>query len=795
MYYHLKIILRTMRRNITYSGINIAGLAIGITSSVLIFMWVYHELSFDRHYPGADRIYSISKVTEWKEWWGEKWKNENGDPILSHQLTMTISSNIPEVESIAAISAHMIEGIKIGEEVFPLNKSAVYVNKTWLELFDYKPVDGSFDAFGNHPFSVVLTETEAKKYFGNSRAVGQTVVIEGADYTVQAVVADNPSNSSFQYNVLASIDALKNDMEGENSWNWGWGLCRIFAKLHPSADVQQVCKKIDGILALDEGNPATALMRPLTDLHFATDKESRFFVPGNKWMVSIFGLLGILLLCTACINYVNLTTARANVRTKEIGIRKIVGARRSALFAYFLAESFIYCLIAVTLSLFFIWLLLPEYQALAGKTGFSLTSPVIWSIMGIILLVSTLLNGVYPALILSSFHPMNLMRGIGLLKMKSSNLRRGLVVFQFTLSAALIISVIVIYKQMQYVQNMNPGYNREHVVNVKISSEFVVTPLALQSVKSELLSNPNIDKAAICNDNITDIGGMIIAPNWEEGQYGCMMSVDNDYKQLLGLKLADGRWFNNNVADSFNVILNRTAIHEFNIREPYIGQPFQMGRGNFKIIGVVEDFHFKSLYEKIEPLILFYYPSAISLEWRYPPVITIKTHPGKHAEALQTAKSVCKKFFPNAPFDYAFLDDTFNKLHESDIRTAHLMLIFSLLTVVISMLGLFGLSTFAVERRSKEIGIRKVLGASVSSIVYMLTREFLVLVAIAFAIAAPVSWWAMSRWLDNFAYRIPFTVWIFVAGAVVTLVIALIAIGIQTVKAAMDNPVDAIKSE
>ena len=789
MLYFLKIFLRNMRRNVTYSSINVAGLSIGITASVLIFMWVHHERSYDRHHPDAERVYRVFHKIN---------RDDGLDPWIfgpsPYPLAMAISNDIPEVENTALMFSSMIDGVKIGDEVFSVGLSAAYVNKAWLEVFDYKPVDGSFDAFGNHPFSVVLTETEARKYFGNNRAVGQTVTINNADYTVQAIVKDNPSNSSFQYNVLASIDVVLNE-NIRQSWNHS---TIVFVKLRTGFDAEHVCKKINDILDSNrERTGATAYMRPLTDIHFETDMGDYYIVHGNKRTVSIFSLLGLLLLCTACINYVNLTTARANVRTKEVGVRKIVGARRITLFAQFLAESFIYCLIAVTLSLLFIGLLLPQYQTLAGNVGFTLTSPVIWGIMGIVLLASTVLNGVYPALMLSSFHPLNLMKGIGLLKMKNSNLRRGLTVFQFTLSATLIVSVIVIFQQMRHVQNMNPGYNREQVFTVQVPKRAVSSPMILQSVKSELQKNPNITGAAVCDQNITNIGQMNSGSTDWDGRSSdfkplvWMLSTDADYGQLLGMKLADGRWFNeDNATDRTNVILNQTAIRELSIREPYIGQRFDfMGMKGY-IIGVVEDFHFRSLHEKITPLVM-YHSFLTYGSYR----VTIKTHPGNHAEAVQAAKSVWKRFFPNEPFEYSFLNDTFNQLHQSDIHISRLILIFSILAVVIAMLGLFGLSTFAIERRTKEIGIRKVLGASVPSIIYLLTREFLVLVAIAFVIAAPLSWWAMNRWLENFAYRIDITVWIFVAGAVISLVIALIAVGVQALKAATDNPVKALKME
>ncbi len=797
MFSNLKTTIRNLRRNFSYSAINIAGLAIGITASVFIFTWVYHERSFDRYHPDSDRIYRVFNSIDFGE----------GDPWIftpsPYPLALAIGRDIPEVENTAMMSPQMIEGIKVGDEVFSVGLSGAYVDKTWLEMFDYEPVDGSFDTFGSHPYSVVLTESEATKYFGKSRAVGQTISINNSDYTIQAVVKDNPSNSSFQYNIMASTNMVLKENVQFGPQDWGSYNAITFVKLRPGTDATQVCAKMNDILAANkEQNNATVCMRSLADIHFETDMEDYYITHGNKRMVSIFSLLGVLLLCTACINYVNLATAKANTRVKEIGMRKIIGARRIALFGQFIVESFIFSLVAALISLVLVWMLYPQYRLLAGGVDLSLTSPVVWAILGIILVATTALNGVYPALMLSSFQPMNFLKGMGFMKMKDSKLRKGLVIFQFTLSAALIVCVIVIYSQMQYVKNMDPGYNHEELLTMPIPNKAIRSLgkekglLTLQSVKGELQSSPTIAGVAVCDQDVTNIGSMISGADWNGRADDFnpnlrVMAIDTDYGQLLGMKLTEGRWFSDdNAADETNVILNETAIRELNIHEPYVGQRFDLMGMKGNIIGVVNDFHFRSLHEKVSPLAL-YHSFFMGGSYR----VTMKTQAGKHAEAVQAAKSVWKQFFPDEPFEYAFLDDAFNKLYQSDTRTSRLILIFSVLAVVIAVLGLFGLSTFAIERRTKEIGMRKILGASVAGIINMLTKEFLLLVTIAFAIAVPIAWWAMSHWLDDFAYRINISVWIFVIGGILTLIIALIAIGTQAIKAATANPVKAIKAE
>jgi ABC-type antimicrobial peptide transport system permease subunit len=477
-------------------------------------------------------------------------------------------------------------------------------------------------------------------------------------------------------------------------------------------------------------------------------------------------------------------------------MKKIVGAKRRSLFMQFVAESWIFCFAAPHLALDQMALPLSSfYFMLVGDVSISFSSPVLWSIIGGTLLAITIINGIYPALLLSSFHPMNVMKGMSLAKIKDSSLRKGLVIFQFALSATLIISVAIIYLQMRYVQTMNPGYQKEHIVNLKMPNSIYAQgwenaePI-IQTIKGELQSRTEIVNISINNGTIHNIkwqskGGFDW--NGRADDYNPPINViqaDENFMEVYNLQLTDGRWFEH--TDRQNFILNETAIRELHIQEPVIGQPFEGIGYKGTIIGIVKDFHFRSLHEQITPLLIGYASNNSS--------ITVKTQAGKAPEAIAAIESVWGRFFPNDPFEFTFLDDSFNQLYQADIHTSRLMLTFSILAVVIAVLGLFGLSTFAIERRTKEIGIRKVLGASVTSIIHLLTRDFLILVAIAFVIAAPVAWWVMSRWLENFAYHIQISVWIFVAGAIVVLCIALIAIGIQAVRAATENPVKSILS-
>ena len=796
--FHIRIFLQTLRRNITYTAINIAGLSIGIAASVLIFFWVHHERSFDTCYPDTGRIYRIISN-------GKNGENVWVFPSTSFPFNQACENEIPEIEKMAVMfGASVIQTVTVNHTLYSLKwggakiGDGVYVNRAWLEMFHPQLLDGSFEAFGAHPFSVALTESGAKKYFGGERAVGQIIRFNDADYMVQAVVKDNPSNSSFRYHLIASMDAAFSNPDNRyHLEQWGSVNATTFVKLRPNTDVSLVTQKMNNIHAKNSSSPnseTSAELELLTDMYFS-DVVSRF-IQGNAKMVSIFTLLGILLLCTASINYINLTTAKVTKRAKEVGVKKIVGAKSRTLFLQFINESFLVSLIAAVIALYLIVLVTPLYQQLVGDIPVSLSSSVIWIIMTVVLAFVTILNGIYPALVLSSFQPIHILKGMSLPKIKDSSIRRVLVVFQFTLSAALIVCVIVIYMQTQFIVNSDPGFRRDNIVRVQFPFGALGrenAQLDLQTIKGKLQSYPDVVSASLGAEEIEDVG---TTHGWQsfdwdgrtEELYPRMhaLRVDADFMDVFELQLTAGRWFDGSV-DMQNVVLNETAIREYKIAEPYIGQRFYFSNLKGNIIGVVKDFHFQSRHEKITPLVIAQNPFYWS--------IVIKTQEGRSAEVIHEMETIWGDFFPNDPFEYTFVDDTFKQLYKSDIRTSRLMLVFSVLAIVIAVLGLFGLSTFAIERRTKEIGVRKILGASTLSIVHLLTREFLILVAIAFAIAAPLSWWAMNRWLDNFAYRIHITVWIFIFGAAITLACTLISIGVQAIKAATENPVKAIKTE
>jgi putative ABC transport system permease protein len=785
----LQTAFRTLTTNVPVSLLNIFGLSAGMTSAVLIFLWVHNELSFDSYHPDAGRIYRITAHITSAKW---TWETA---PL---SLVQPIRTEVPEVETLTAMQPAWSPIFRLGNELVA-EKHCAYVDSAWFSVFHYDFVRGNAATFFRHPFSLILTQTKAKKYFGDKDPIGRTIHIDTLDYQVAAVVRDNPANSSLQFDVLIPVDAYlsnpdnrKNDLEGGN-FNY-----LTFLKLRPGANPAKVSTTITGIMnkgAKDQTNSLS--LTPLKEIHLETDLtySGEEIEHGSRIAIDIFTILGIFLLVIACINYVNLTTARASLRAKEVGIRKIVGAGNNSLFLQFILESLIVSAIALLITILLITLLMPMFRELTDRNFLApLATLATWKIIGLTLLASTVLNGIYPALVLSSFKPLNVLKGVTLLRFKDVYLRRSLVVLQFTFSIILIIGTIVIERQLHYIQSANPGYNRMQVFWFWVPWQ---EQSQVGSIKQELLSRADISGVAIANNgsvvHITSSNSG--SADWDGRDTSFRPTVfqvnaDEDYARVMGLQMAQGRWFDTRYpSDKHNFILNETAVAEFiNLHKPVLGQRFSFQGDTGKIVGVVKDFHFASLHEKIRPLV-FYDRN----DWRTS--VFIKTLPGKTSSALAEARTIWQRYVPGKPFDYTFLDDEFNSLYRTDQKASTLILVFSVIAILISCLGLVGLAAFTARQRIKEIGIRKVLGASVANIVTLLSRDFLRLVILSVLIATPIAWWSMHQWLQNFAYHIPLGGWTFALAGALAIVIALLTVSSQSIRAATSNPANSLRTD
>lgn len=795
---YFKTALRNLWKNKATSFINLFGLSVGMTAAVFIFLWVQNEMSFDDYHPAKENIYRITNSIQVNK--DEAWVWENSPMLMAESAV----KEIPEVEKAARVVINTWGGpvLNINHKLFS-EKTSAWIDNSWFNIFHYDFIAGSAAAFDKDPFSIILTESKAKKYFGDANAVGHVILADTVNYTVQAVVKDNPLNSSFQFDILLNVNGrLSNPSTYKNDKTWNNFSYITFLQLRPDADKTLVETKLNDIIDKNRTNDnATTSLTPLSAMYFETDLQSSEMPHGNKKTTYIFSLLGLLLLVTACINYVNLTTAKASLRAKEVSVRKIVGAQRSHLFLQFIAESITISVLALLVTLVLIQLCLPAFNSITEKQfQLPLSSVAMWQVLLGTLLFATVLNGVYPALLLSSFKPLNVFRGKSLLKLQDGSVRKGLVVFQFALSMILIIGTIVIYRQLQYIQTTNPGYNVSQVMALQIpykaafNSRNETRQSLFTSMKHELQSQSSI--AAVCtgNSEIVDVSSASSGnADWDgrDTLYNptiAKLSVDADYKDMFQLQLKEGRWFRPGNEDERNYIINETAAAEFNMHKPIIGQRFTWGGDTGKVIAVVKDFHYKSMHEKIGPMVLTANDGSDSYFF-------IKTVAGNSAKAVSAAEAVWAKFIPDQPFTYTFLDDSFNALYKSDIKTSQLIFVFSVIAIIISALGLFGLAAFTAEQRTKEIGIRKVLGATVQQITTLLSKDFVRLVVIAIVIASPIAWWAMHTWLQDFAYRIDISVWIFIAAGALALIIALVSVSIQAIKAAIANPAKSLRTE
>jgi putative ABC transport system permease protein len=796
---YFKIAWRNLWLHKRMTIINVGGLSIGMAATILIILWVQNELSFDRSQPDTGSIYRIKTKLSISP--NEAWLWEGAPYILGEHA----AREIPEIEKLTRLQPSTYIDLNIHYKGSIISeKKAAFVDDQWFNMFHYDFVEGSPEEFNKDPFSLILTQSAAKKYFGKSEAIGGVLRIDSNNYQVQGIIKDNPANSSFQYNILIPIVAqFANTDTKKNALNWGNFNYLTFIKLKPNTGKEKVSAKLFSILhhnrEKDDGKASFSLIN-IKDMHFENDLMNSSFLHGNHTMVNVFITLAALLLLTACINYVNLTTARASIRSREVSVRKIVGAGRLQLFGQFMSESFLVSLLAIILSLTIVQFSIPWYRDFTDKNFVDpISSPLVWEIIGITLLISFVLNGLYPALLLSSFSPLNVFRGKSVLSFKDSGLRKSLVVVQFTISVVLIIGTLVIYRQLKYVENIDLGYDKAHIFTVNVPWKAMGknpwkdgAPI-LNAMKQEMKRQSAITEVSLAQGQLVNFtNGSSGSFDWNGRPKNfdptfAPLEADADFQHMMNIKIQEGRWFNSGIADAHNVLLNETAVKVINLKGRVIGQRFVHQGDTGVIIGVVKDFHYKSLHEKIGPMIIA--NSGIT------GTIYVKTAPGNTRGAISAAQKVMQKFAPNDPFEYHFLDDTYDSLYHSEQQSSVLIALFAGIAILVSALGLLGLAAFAAEQKVKEIGIRKVLGASVQHIVKLLSVDFIKMVVIASVIAFPIAWWAMSKWLQDFAYKIALSWWIFAVSACVALVIALITVSLQAIRAAIANPVKSLRSE
>jgi putative ABC transport system permease protein len=786
---YLRSAWRTLLHNKATSIINIVGLSVGMTSAVLILLWVQNETSFDSYHPGVNRIYRLTESVNNNQWIWE------GTPL---PLADFAKKEIPEIEKVSRVytgnyAVFFLNSLPVYE------KKCAYVDVDWFNIFHFDFIEGSPISFGSDLYNVILTKSAAIKYFGTPHALGSIIRIDSMKYRVKGIVSDPPVNSSFQYNAYIPLSVLLLDKDRrENDELWGNNNYLTFIKLKAGTNPALVNKKLTDLIPDNKDHSIQISSILLKDIHFENDLQSSSFIQGSRSTVYIFTIIAFLLLIIACINYVNLTTAQASMRAKEVGVRKMIGAQRRQLFYQFIIESLLISAITMISTIILVQTSLPFFNLITNETFVSpLTSLTMWKVIGFTIAIAFLLNSIYPALLLSSFKPLNVFRGFTVLKVKDSDFRKGLVVFQFTVSVILIAAGIIIYRQMDYIQQSNPGYNRSQVLSFYLPPTIAQDKKAnlMEEIKQQLLRQSGIENVSLANQLIVNIGSTTSETADWEGHIPSFnpkikqLSADADYQRTMGLLLTQGRWFQTgNESDKNNVVLNESAVKELNIHLPVIGQRFTFKGRRGKIIGVVRDFNYQSMHNKIGSLIAFNAPDWYQL-------FMVRIASGNTSNALKNIQAIWKKYLPADPLGYDFLDDSFNELYHGEMQTSTLIFAFAMIAAMISSMGLFGLAAFTADQRIKEIGIRKVLGATVSGITAMLSKDFVKLVCLAIMIGSPIAGWVMTKWIDNFAYRTNIGWWMFPLVGVIVLLIALISVSFQAIKAALANPVKNLRTQ
>jgi len=779
MYYHLKIMLRNLQRNGLYSAINISGLAVALAVCILISLWVKDELSFDR-YKNADRIYKALVLNKSSM---DYWENTPA-PLASF-----VQTDNPQIEEFCRIGPYYsfqcgyldYENTKFRNlKIFP-------VDTTFFNMFDVTIIRGDQRNPLPDDLSLIISESKAKLIFGKEDPIGEVLKTPNDfSFRVTGVMKDIPESSSVRADVIVRFDVMQRTFQGNGSWklieeDWGSYSYWTFFQLAVGSDPINISGKIAE--KVNDSNKGYRL-QPVRDIHL----YNRAGEPEGIKNVYLFSVIAILILVIACINHVNLVTARASKRSREIGVRKIVGAKKFNLFGQLIGETAIMLVFALFVAIALIGASLPFYNKLAGKDMvFDLLDPSTALIFLAVSIATLFLAGLYPAFTLMTFRPTDAFARNA--KKGKSIFRKILVVTQFAASAALIVATIAITAQLRFMQNMNPGYNKENIFTVMLQG---ASRSQFRIIMERLSSEPAISETSASTfRNMIAMGSRSDVWRDKDGQspnFGYSM-VDHGFLSLMGIPVVEGENFREggNLL-SRGVILNESAARLIGEGESVIGKILKFSGGDNEIVGVVKDFNFQDLHTEITPLVL-HCLTEMQL------FLYVRVSPGKTKEAIAAVEKVWKEYNADYDFEYQFLDETFDLTYKSDLRTGNLFTIFAVIAILISCLGLFGLVNYTAESKTKEIGIRKVLGATVSSIVMMLSKEFLILVGISMFIAFPAAYFLLEKLLQDYAYRIDIGWWMFAVAALIVIVLTLLTVGWKAIKAATEDPVKAIKSE
>ncbi|MBL0742054.1 ABC transporter permease [Chryseolinea lacunae] len=797
---YLTTAFRIMLRQKAYSFINIVGLGLGIAASLLIILYVVDEISFDRFHKDYHRTYRLGFK-------GRLQGNDFDMAVSPAPVAEAMQSEIPEVESVVRFGLWRTMPMSFDDKSFT-ERYMLVADSNFFEFFSFPLVKGDPKTVLKGMNKLVVTESAAKRYFGDENPIGK-ILLRGSEKTaceITGVAKDAPGNSSIVFDVVLSSQSW----QYMRDTHWTSNNIYTYVKVNPQATVDPIKKKLDvmaeknmgheleELLGLtfkqfrEQGNDVGLNLNALEDLHLRVNQREEILPAGNLQYLYIFGAVAVFIIIIGCINFMNLSTARSANRAKEVGVRKTIGALRSKLMSQFLAESLIYSALSMMLAMLIIAAVLAPFNVLSGKTLTLALFAKPMVVVGLILFTAVvgLLAGSYPAFYLTSFRPSEVLKGRVRSGFKNSVMRNALVTFQFVISIALILGSIVVYKQLMFMQEKNMGFQKENVIDLLHTWSLDKNAKAF---KNELAQHPEFKGASFSSSLPPHIGwsNAFRKGGTEQDFLLQVYHVDHDHLATMQYEMVDGRFFSRDFAsDTAAVILNESAYRQmgFDKLENQTITDFSGDKPHpLKIIGVMKNFNFESLRNDVKPM-------AILLGGEPNGEMAIRLAPGNTREQLKLLETIWKKYSTNA-FEYSFIDENFDALFRSEQRMSYIVLIFTVLAITIASLGLFGLTTFTAEQRAKEISIRKVMGASVPHIMMLMSKDFAVLIVIAFAIAAPLGWYLASSWLDGFAYHTGVDAWAVVLAGLASLITAVITISFQSLKAARANPVDAMRSE
>lgn len=805
---YFKIAIRSLFNNKAFSGINIVGLAVGLTTCLLIMLYIIDENSFDRHHKDVNRLFRLASTSNK----GESWAAGPGP------LAAGVKADFPEVQSSARlltfpdIATMLVKHGKDASQKQFFETNGYYVDSNFFDIFSYDLKFGNATNALKEPNSIVVSDVLATKFFGNQNPVGDVLLIT-TPFGEMSYKVTGVFNTKHKSHIPANFYLT---MRNTDMWQWverqtRWTTNNIFftyIKLNDPQNAKGFERKLNEYFSRKAGEEfkkagvsKTFFLQPVKDIYLRSHIGNEIGANGNINFLYILGSIAAFILLIACINFMNLSTARSQKRAREVGVRKVIGAKRGMLVGQFLGESFLMAILALALAVFLTALLLPIFNTLANKELQIVDHQILLLWMAVLVIITGLLSGLYPALYLSSFKPILVLKGRIINSFSAATIRRGLVVFQFTVSICLIFGAIVIWQQLGLLKNQQLGFKKDHQIVLPLAQSYRSSEADFNTLKNELQKIAGVGSVTSGSTypGIPNLSDMLFYPEGKTANDVVdinLSGINNDYIETMGMKIVNGRSFTSDYkTDSASIIINETAAKQLGYsNEDAIGKKiyFDFGgmNGSLQIVGVVANFNFESLHNQIRPH--GFTTGVFANKYGY---LIASLNGSDYTSILSSIEKTWNKLIPGVPFDYSFIDKDFEANYEKEQRTSSIIVYFTIIAIVIACLGLFGLAAFSAEQRTKEIGVRKVLGASVAGITSLISKEFVRLIIVSIIIALPLAWFFMNKWLQDFAYQVKISWWIFVVAGSLALLIALLTVSFQAIKAALANPVKSLRSE